>query len=117
MYVGNLAARRDFTDVRDVARAYGLLSLKGRAGETYNVGSGNAIEIRAMLDMIIGMSSADIEVKVDQNKIRPVDVPVIEADITKINEQTGWKPDIPLNQTIKEILDYWRERTGGEKLE
>ena len=117
MYVGNLAARRDFTDVRDVVRAYGLLSLKGRAGETYNVGSGNAVEIRAMLDMIIGMSSADIEVKVDQNKIRPVDVPVIEADITKINEQTGWKPDIPLNQTIKEILDYWRERTGGEKLE
>lgn len=117
MYVGNLAARRDFTDVRDVVRAYGLLSLKGRAGETYNVGSGNAIEIRAMLDMIIGMSSANIEVKVDQNKIRPVDVPVIEADITKINEQTGWKPDIPLNQTIREILDYWRERTGGEKLE
>ena len=70
-----------------------------------------------MLDMIIGMSSADIEVKVDQNKIRPVDAPVIEADITKINEQTGWKPDIQLNQTIKEILDYWRERTGGEKLE
>lgn len=117
MYVGNLAARRDFTDVRDVVRAYGLLSLKGRAGETYNVGSGNAIEIRAMLDMIIGMSSADIEVRVDQNKIRPVDVPVIEADITKINAETGWKPDIPLNQTIREILDYWRERTGGERVE
>lgn len=113
MYVGNLAARRDFTDVRDVARAYGLLLLKGRAGETYNVGSGNAVEIRAILDMIIGMSTADIEVKVDPNKIRPVDVPVIEADITKINSETGWKPAIPLRQTIEEILNYWREQIGG----
>lgn len=114
MYVGNLAARRDFTDVRDVARAYGLLLLKGRAGETYNVGSGNAVEIRAILDMIIGMSTADIEVKVDPNKIRPVDVPVIEADITKINMETGWKPLIPLRQTIEEILNYWREQIGGK---
>lgn len=113
MYVGNLAARRDFTDVRDVARAYGLLLLKGRAGETYNVGSGDAVEIRAILDMIIGMSTADIEVKVDPNKIRPVDVPVIEADITKINRETGWKPAIPLRQTIEEILNYWREQIGG----
>lgn len=114
MYVGNLAARRDFTDVRDVARAYGLLLLKGRAGETYNVGSGSAVEIRAILDMIIGMSTSDIEVKVDPNKIRPVDVPVIEADITKINRETGWKPSIPLRQTIEEILNYWREQIGGK---
>lgn len=109
MYVGNLAAKRDFTDVRDVVRAYGLLALKGRAGETYNVGSGNAIEIRKMLDMIIGMSTKNIEVRVDPNKIRPVDVPVIEADISKIKSETGWEPRIPLGQTIKEILDYWRE--------
>ena len=109
MYVGNLAAKRDFTDVRDVVRAYGLLALKGRAGETYNVGSGNAIEIRKMLDMIIGMSTKNIEVRVDPNKIRPVDVPVIEADISKIKSETGWEPRIPLEQTIKEILDYWRE--------
>ena len=97
-----------------MARAYGLLLLKGRAGETYNVGSGNAVEIRAILDMIIGMSTADIEVKVDPNKIRPVDVPVIEADITKINMETGWKPLIPLRQTIEEILNYWREQIGGK---
>ena len=109
MYVGNLTAKRDFTDVRDVVRAYGLLALKGRAGETYNVGSGNAIEIRKMLDMIIGMSTKNIEVRVDPNKIRPVDVPVIEADISKIKSETGWEPRIPLEQTIKEILDYWRE--------
>ena len=117
MYVGNLAARRDFTDVRDVVRAYGLLALKGRAGETYNVGSGKAMEIRAVLDMIISMSSAKIEVMVDPNKIRPVDVPIIEADIRKINEETGWKPEIPFSQTVKEILDYWRERIGGKENE
>ena len=108
--VGNLSARRDFTDVRDVVRAYGLLSLKGTAGETYNVGSGTAIEIRQILDLIVGMSSVKIGVEVDPAKIRPVDVPVIEADITKITRATGWKPVISIEQTITETLDYWRKR-------
>ncbi len=108
--VGNLSARRDFTDVRDVVRAYGLLSLKGTAGETYNVGSGTAIKIRQILDLIVGMSSAKIGVEVDPAKIRPVDIPVIEGDITKITRATGWKPVISIEQTIKETLDYWRKR-------
>ncbi len=108
--VGNLSARRDFTDVRDVVRAYGLLSLKGTAGETYNVGSGTAIKIQKILDLIVGMSSVKIGVEVDSAKIRPVDVPVIEADITKITRATGWKPVISIEQTIKETLDYWRKR-------
>lgn len=110
MYVGNLAAKRDFTDVRDVVRAYGLLALNGKAGETYNVGSGNAIAISDVLNQIISLSTTRIEVRVDQNKIRPVDVPIIEADITKIHEETGWKPEIPFETTIVEILNYWRER-------
>lgn len=113
MYVGNLAARRDFTDVRDVCRAYGLLALKGRPGETYNVGSGNAMEIKSILDLIISQSTKEIKVTVDPNKIRPVDVPIIEADITKINTETGWKPEISINQTIKETLDYWRKEVGA----
>lgn len=113
IYVGNLSARRDFTDVRDVVRAYALLVLKGTAGETYNVGSGNAIAIRDILDMIVGMSSAHITVEIDKNKIRPVDVPVIEADISKINRETGWKPVISIEQTIRETLDYWRTQIGG----
>lgn len=113
IHVGNLSARRDFTDVRDVVRAYALLVLKGTAGETYNVGSGNAMAIRDILDMIVGMSSADIKVEIDRNKIRPVDVPVIEADITKINRETGWKPVISIEQTIRETLDYWRTHIGG----
>lgn len=110
MRVGNLAARRDFTDVRDVVKAYVGLVQTGEAGETYNVGSGNAQEIRAILDMVISMSEIPIRVEIDPNKLRPVDVPIIEADITKINRLTGWKPEIPLEQTVRETLNYWRER-------
>lgn len=110
MSVGNLAARRDFTDVRDVVRAYALLVQKGKPGETYNVGSGRAYAIREILDMIISMSKVDIKVEIDLNKIRPVDVPIIEADISKLNQITGWTPIIKLEQTICETLDYWRER-------
>lgn len=110
MYVGNLAAKRDFTDVRDVVRAYVKLIQQGAPGETYNMGSGHAVEIRKILDMIISMSEKEIQVETDPNKIRPVDVPIIEADITKLNELTGWRPQITLEQTIRETLDYWRER-------
>lgn len=110
MRVGNLAARRDFTDVRDVVKAYVGLVQAGEAGETYNVGSGNAQEIRSILDMVISMSEIPIRVEIDPNKLRPVDVPIIEADITKINRLTGWKPEIPLEQTVRETLNYWRER-------
>lgn len=108
MYVGNLAARRDFTDVRDVVKAYVKLIVQGEPGETYNMGSGHAVEIRKILDMIISMSVKEIRVEIDPNKIRPVDVPIIEADITKLHELTGWEPHIPLEQTIRETLDYWR---------
>ncbi len=110
MYVGNLSAKRDFTDVRDVVRAYALLAEKGESGETYNVGSGHAIEIRQMLDLIISRSTADIKVETDPAKLRPVDVPIIEADISKIGRACGWKPQIPLEQTIDEILNEWRNK-------
>lgn len=110
MYVGNLQAKRDFTDVRDVVRAYALLIERGIAGETYNVGSGRAIAIKEVLDMIVALSSTEISIEIDKNKIRPVDVPIIEADITKIRELTGWVPQIPIQQTVKETLEYWRNR-------
>ncbi len=108
MYVGNLNARRDFTDVRDVVEAYGLLVEHGKSGETYNVGRGEAVSIREILDMIITLSNKDIKIEIDKNKLRPVDVPIIEADISKISSLTGWKPKIPLKQTIEETLNYWR---------
>ncbi|MCR4647539.1 MAG: GDP-mannose 4,6-dehydratase, partial [Lachnospiraceae bacterium] len=110
MYVGNLKAMRDFSDVRDVVRAYALLIEKGEKGETYNVGSGKAIAIQDILDLILSKSTAEIKVEVDPAKIRPVDVPIIEADTTKIFKATGWKTQIPLAQTIEETLDYWREK-------
>lgn len=109
MYVGNLNSKRDFTDVRDVVKAYALLIQNGKAGETYNVGSGHAVTIEEVLKLIISLSDKEIRVEVDPNKIRPVDVPIIEADITKIYETTGWRPSITLEQTIRETLDYWRE--------
>lgn len=114
MYVGNLAAQRDFTDVRDVVRAYALLIQKGSAGQTYNVGSGKAIAIREILDMIIAQSTTDVKVEVDPNKIRPVDVPIIEADTTLLKQTTGWEQKIQLQQTIRETLDYWRTRVEEE---
>lgn len=115
MKVGNLAAKRDFTDVRDVVKAYVALIQKGEPGETYNVGSGNAKEIHQILDLIISMSNKDIRVEIDPNKIRPVDVPIIEADITKLNILTGWKPEISLEQTVQEMLDYWRTQLHEEE--
>ncbi len=110
MKVGNLRAMRDFSDVRDVVRAYGLLIEKGEKGETYNVGSGKAVAIQDILDLILSKSTAKINVEVDPAKIRPVDVPIIEADTTKIYKTTGWKTEIPLDQTIEETLNYWREK-------
>lgn len=107
--VGNLSAKRDFSDVRDVVDAYVRLMEKGKAGETYNVGSGKAVAIEDILKLILSFSKADIKVEVDPARMRPVDVPIIEADIKKLTACTGWERSIPLEQTIRETLDYWRE--------
>lgn len=106
---GNLDVRRDFTDVRDVVRAYALLVQKGKMGETYNVGSGHAVSMHEVLELILEQSLVKIEVQPDPMKMRPADVPVMEADISKILRRTGWKPQIGLKQTIQETLDYWRK--------
>ena len=108
--VGNLSARRDFSDVRDVVRAYVELMEKGKAGETYNVGSGNAVEIRKILDMILSRSKKEIRVEVEPSRMRPVDVPVIEADISKLKACTGWEQKITLEETIQDTLEYWRQK-------
>lgn len=107
--VGNLSAKRDFTDVRDVVKAYAKLVAGGKRGETYNVGTGHAVAIEDILKAIIAMSDKEIEVKVDPAKLRPVDVPIIEPDISKIKKEVGWSPVIPLEQTLKETLEHWRK--------
>ncbi len=113
--VGNLDVRRDFTDVRDVVRAYAMLAERGAAGETYNVGSGRAVRIADMLQMIVKRAEADIRIEQDTERMRPADVPVMAADISKLQKVTGWEPRICLEQTIAETLDYWRGRVLAEK--
>lgn len=108
IHVGNLSVFRDFTDVRDVVRAYSAIILQGKRGETYNVGSGKAMEIREMLETILSFSTASITIETDPAKLRPVDVPIIEADTSKLYNLTSWKPLIPFQQTVQETLDYWR---------
>jgi GDP-4-dehydro-6-deoxy-D-mannose reductase len=108
--VGNLSAKRDFTDVRDVVRAYTMLIQKGKTGETYNVGSSKAIKIEEILEMILSFSTANIKVEVDKDRLRPIDVPIIESDITKLKECTGWERQIRLENTIKDTLAYWRNQ-------
>ena len=110
IHVGNLSARRDFTDVRDVVRAYSLLVCSGKAGETYNVGTGHAVRISEILDMILRMAKIEIRVETDPARFRPVDVPIIEPDIEKLQKAVNWQPEIPLERTIAETLEYWRNR-------
>jgi GDP-4-dehydro-6-deoxy-D-mannose reductase len=113
--VGNLSSKRDFTDVRDVVRAYDLLCERGKSGEAYNVGSGAAIEIRAILDTILSLSNKKINVEIDRNKFRPIDVPIIEADTRKLREATGWTPKYDLRGTLEATLEYWRARVRVDR--
>jgi len=106
--VGNLDAKRDFTDVRDIVRAYRMLAETGESGEVYNVGSGKAIAIAEILDMIIKQSTAAVSIEQDPDRMRPSDVPIIEPDISKITVCTGWKPEIAIETTITDILNEWR---------
>ena len=108
--VGNLEARRDFTDVRDIVKGYWLALEKGEPGEVYNLGTGKDITIRGMLDKLLALTDLEIEVRKDRERMRPSDVMVLRADITKFTERTGWEPTIPLDKTLEDLLNYWRER-------
>ncbi len=114
MKVGNLSAKRDFSDVRDVVRAYRLLVERGRGGKVYNVGSGRAVSIRELLDGLLAFSACGIAVEVDEARLRPVDVPLHMADVSAIREDTGWTGEIPLEKTLLDSLNDWRQRTEGE---
>lgn len=108
--VGNLEARRDFSDVRDIVHGYWLSLEKGEKGEVYNIGSGKAITIQKLLDLILSMSDVEIEVRQMPDRMRPSDVELLLCDYSKFNAATGWKPEIPFEKTVKDLLDYWRER-------
>jgi len=113
--VGNLKAKRDFTDVRDTVRAYWLILQHGEAGEVYNVGSGCAYSAQEILDGLLNLTDKRIEVQVDPARLRPADVPITLCDAGKLRAATGWHPGIPLKQTLQDVLDEWRGRVRRKK--
>ena len=110
LYVGNLSARRDFTDVRDIVRAYHMIAEKGKPGEAYNIASGLAHSIRHLLDTLLGLSEIDIEVRVDPSRLRPVDVPEIRGDASKLRRDTGWAPELTFHDALRDVLADCRGR-------
>jgi len=107
--VGNLSARRDFTDVRDVVRAYRLLVESGRPGEVYNVCSGRDVSIREIADGLLQLAGTTLEFEIDPSLVRPVEVPVLRGDPGRLVEATAWKPEVSLEQTLADVLAYWQE--------
>ena len=110
MNVGNLAAMRDFTDVRDVVKAYKLLGEKGVSGSVYNVGRGKAVSIQFILDTALSFAKRPVEVRQDPARMRASDIPIIEPDVSHINADTGWKAQITMEQTVEDTLNYWRKK-------
>lgn len=110
IYVGNLEAKRDFTDVRDTARAYWLSLEQGEEGEVYNIGTGRAYSMNEVLEILLSLSSVNVKVEVDKSRLRPSDVPILLPDCAKFKEKTGWEPKIPFKQSLEDLLNYWRER-------
>jgi GDP-4-dehydro-6-deoxy-D-mannose reductase len=110
LHVGNLEAQRDFTDVRDMVRAYVLALEKCEPGEVYNICSGKAWTIKKLLDYLLGLTKVKIEVRQDLARLRPSDVPILLGDNSKFVKATGWQPTIPFETTLRDMLEYWRSR-------
>ena len=108
--VGNLDSRRDFTDVRDIIRGYWLALEKGESGEVYNLCSEKAISIREMLNLLLSKTSKKISIQPDPARVRPSDVMILLGSCAKFRNQTGWKPEIPLDRTLEDLLNYWRDK-------
>ena len=106
--VGNLKARRDFLDIRDVVRSYWEIVRQGRPGVVYNVCRGSSVAIEDVLTRLIGMSSVRISVEVDSSKLRPIDVPDFVGDNTRLRHDTHWTPQISLDSSLCDVLDFWR---------
>jgi GDP-4-dehydro-6-deoxy-D-mannose reductase len=106
--VGNTSVERDFTDVRDVVRAYVGLIEKGKTGQVYNVCSGRSYSLEKILEYLLSYTQKEISVRVDSQKIRKVDIPLLVGDNKKLKEEISWEPRIPIEQSLEELLDYWR---------
>lgn len=108
--VGNLDAVRDYTDVRDMVRAYYLSVQKCDPGEVYNIATGTGWKIKDVLDLLLSMSKVKIQIKEDPDRMRPSDVRVLIGDASKFKKKTGWKAEIPFEKTMEDLLNYWREK-------
>ena len=109
IYVGNLNAQRDFTDVRDIVNAYWLSVQKCEFGELYNICTGVARKIQSVRDLVLSMTDVMIEVKPDPERMRPSNVEILLCDCSKFRQRTGWKPKTAFEDTMRDLLDYWRE--------
>ena len=112
--IGNLDAKRDFTDVRDVVAAYRLLSLSGESGEAYNICSGSSISVQEIAERIIAMAKHEMKLEVDEELFRPVEIPELFGDFSKLAEITQWAPVYPLEETLSDLLEYWRAQVLTE---
>jgi len=108
--VGNLSVQRDFTDARDVVRAYHLVVTQGQPGEVYNIGSGQPRAVKTLLETLLSFSAKQIRVEFDPERMRPSDTPVAYCDTGKLRAATGWEPSISFEQTLRDVLDDWRVR-------
>lgn len=108
--VGDLSARRDFTDVRDVVRAYRLLAEKGEPGQVYNVCSGVDLAVADLADQLVAQARVPLRLEVDPDLLRPVELPVLRGSHQRLTDATGWEPEIPISQTLTDLLEDWRAR-------
>jgi len=115
IHVGNLDARRDFTDVRDVVRAYVAIVERGQSARVYNVCSERTYSIAEILDRLVSLTRVRVAIRPDAERMRPNDVPVLLGDARRIREEVGWGPAIPIERTLRDLLDYWRERVRAEE--
>ncbi len=115
MYVGNLNAKRDFSDVRDIVRAYWLAVTKCGYGEVYNICSEKARTIQSVLDLLLGMTDKEIGIKQDPTRMRPSDVEILQGDCSKFRAKTRWKAEIPFEKTMEDLLDWWRNNVQVQK--
>ncbi|MGQ9681605.1 MAG: GDP-mannose 4,6-dehydratase [Anaerolineae bacterium] len=109
MQVGNLTAQRDFSDVRDIVAGYLLAAEQGEPGEVYNLGSERAVSIQHVLDLLLSQARVPIEVQPDPARLRPSDVPLLVSDCSRFRARTGWRVTIPLEQSLCDVLEYWRQ--------
>jgi GDP-4-dehydro-6-deoxy-D-mannose reductase len=115
LHTGDLSAQRDFIDVRDAVRDYDLISSKGKPGETYNICSGKAISIQACLDMLLSMSTVPLRVILDPKRVQNNDVSIQKGSAIRLRKLTGWEPLISIEQSLRDLLDYWRANIKSEE--